>query len=142
MQLRDLGEFGLIDRIERAARRLGAPRSVVIGIGDDAAVLRPGPREDVVVTTDALIENVHFRWRSDGPGIVGRRALVACLSDLAAMGARPLGFTWGLAAPPATPVRRLDGLLAGMLREAREHGCPLVGGNVSVGRETSLAPLP
>ena len=56
MQLRDLGEFGLIDRIERAARSLGDARGVVIGIGDDAAVLRALPREDVVVSTDALVE--------------------------------------------------------------------------------------
>jgi thiamine-monophosphate kinase len=138
MQLRDLGEFGLIDRIERAARRLGAPRAVVIGIGDDAAVLRARPREDVVVSTDALFEGVHFRWRTESPRTVGRRALVAALSDLAAMGARPLGFLCAMAAPATLPVATLDGLLAGLLREARDHGSPLVGGNLSRAGETSL----
>ncbi len=138
MQLRDLGEFGLIDRIERAARRLGPSRGVVLGIGDDAAVLRAGPREDLVVTTDALVEDVHFRWSSDSPRIVGRRALVASLSDLAAMGARPLGFTCALVVPPTLSLRTLDGVLNGLLREAQTHSCPLVGGNLSRGRETSL----
>jgi thiamine-monophosphate kinase len=139
LRLRDLGEFSLIDRILRAAARLPSPASVVIGPGDDAAVLRPAPGEDVVVTTDALVEDVHFRWRTDAPRAVGRRALVANLSDLAAMGARPLGFVVALAAPPALPVRRIDGLVAGLLAEAAAHGCPLVGGNVSAARETSLA---
>ncbi|MEE8475720.1 MAG: thiamine-phosphate kinase [Myxococcota bacterium] len=153
MQLRDLGEFGLIDRIERASRRLGPSRGgassgvassgvassgVVLGIGDDAAILRAGPREDLVVTTDALVEDVHFRWSSESPRIVGRRALVASLSDLAAMGARPLGFTCALVAPPDLPLATFDGLVGGLLREARTHGCPLVGGNLSRGRETSL----
>jgi thiamine-monophosphate kinase len=138
-RLRDLGEFSLIDRILRAAAKLPSPASVVVGPGDDAAVLRPAPGEDVVVTTDAMVEGVHFRWRTDAPRAVGRRALVANLSDLAAMGARPLGFVVALAAPPNLPVRSVDGLVAGLLREAAAHGCPLVGGNLSAARETSLA---
>jgi thiamine-monophosphate kinase len=138
LRLRDLGEFSLIARILRAAGHLPSPASVVVGPGDDAAVLRPAPGEDVVVTTDAIVEGVHFRWHSDAPHAVGRRALVANLSDLAAMGARPLGFVLALAAPPALPVRRVDGLVAGLLREAAAHGCPLVGGNLSAARETSL----
>jgi thiamine-monophosphate kinase len=138
MRLGDLGEFGLIARIERAAAKLPRSRGVVLGIGDDAAVLRPRPGEDLVVTTDSLVENVHFRWRTQSARSVGRRALVANLSDLAAMGARPLGFTVALVAPPELAVRSLDGLVAGLLHEAREHACPLVGGNVSRGGETSL----
>ena len=138
MRLGDLGEFGLIDRIERVARRVAEPRSVVIGIGDDAAVLRPRAGEDVVVSTDALVESVHFRFENQSCRNIGRRALVANLSDLAAMGARPLGFTLALAAPAALPLRRVDGLLAGLLIEAAEYACPLVGGNVSAARETSL----
>ena len=138
MQLADLGEFGLIERIERAAQRLGKPRAVAIGIGDDAAVLRPRPGEDVVLSTDAMVEGVHFRWTTESARNVGRRALVANLSDLAAMGARPLGFTLALAAPARLPVRNVDGVLAGLLHEASAHGCALVGGNVSAARETSI----
>ncbi|HXV36063.1 MAG TPA: thiamine-phosphate kinase, partial [Myxococcota bacterium] len=140
MQLRDLGEFGLIARIERAARAAGAVRSrgVVLGIGDDAAILRARPGEDWVVTTDAMVEGVHFRWETQSAHCIGRRALVANLSDLAAMGARPLGFALALALPPGLALRRIDGLIAGMLAEAVRHRCPLIGGNVTRARQTSL----
>ena len=139
MKLRDLGEFGLIERIERAARRSRvSTRGLVVGIGDDAAVLRPPAGEDWVVTTDALVEGTHFRWTNQSARSIGRRALVANLSDLAAMGARPLGFVFALAAPPSLEVRTFDGLLAGLLREAEAHGCPLIGGNVSRARQTSI----
>jgi thiamine-monophosphate kinase len=139
VRLSDLGEFGVIDRIARAAERAGSGRDVVLGIGDDAALLRPRPGEDVVVTTDAFVEDVHFRWRSEAPRTVGRRALVANLSDLAAMGARPLGFTFALAAPGTLAVRHLDGVVAGLLHEGSAHSAPLVGGNVTRARETSLS---
>jgi thiamine-monophosphate kinase len=139
VKLRDLGEFGLIERIERAASRSRAgARGVVVGIGDDAAVLRPPAGEDWVVTTDALVEGTHFRWSNQSARCIGRRALVANLSDLAAMGARPLGFVFALAAPPSLEIRTLDGLLAGLLEEAETHGCPLVGGNLSRARQTSI----
>jgi thiamine-monophosphate kinase len=138
VELRDVGEFGLIARIERAARRLPRARGVVLGIGDDAAVLRPRAGEDVVLTTDSLVQDVHFRLRDESPRTLGRRALVANLSDLAAMGARPLGFTVALVAPARLPLPVLDGLLAGLLREAAAHACPLVGGNLAEGRELSL----
>lgn len=138
MQLRDLGERGLISRIERAARKVSG-RSVVLGIGDDAALLRLRPGEDVVVSTDACVENVHFRLSNDSPRTIGRRALVANLSDLAAMGARPTGCLLALGAPGDLPVRFVDGLLGGLLQEAARHGCPLVGGNCSQAGEVSLA---
>jgi thiamine-monophosphate kinase len=144
VKLRDLGEFSLIERIERAVSRsrvasqIRSPRGLVVGIGDDGAVLRPPAGEDWVVTTDALVEGVHFRWATQSARNVGRRALVANLSDLAAMGARPLGFVFALAAPPDLAVRTLDGLLAGLLEEAETHGCPLIGGNLSRARQTSV----
>jgi thiamine-monophosphate kinase len=138
MELRDLGEFGLISRIARAAAKQSAQRGVVLGIGDDAAVLRPRPGEDVVVTTDALVESVHFRWETQSARAVGRRSLVSSLSDLAAMGARPLGFVVALAAPPRLPIQRFDGLFAGLLHEANTHACPLVGGNLARARQTSI----
>jgi thiamine-monophosphate kinase len=153
VKLRDLGEFALIERIERAASRsraagrtraagraraAGRTRGLVVGIGDDGAVLRPPAGEDWVVTTDALVEGVHFRWSTQSARCVGRRALVANLSDLAAMGARPLGFVLALAAPPGLEIRAFDGLLAGLLEEAEAHGCPLIGGNLSRARQTSV----
>ena len=137
MRLRDLGEFELIARIERAARRVPRGR-VALGIGDDAALLPARAGEDWVVSTDARVEDVHFRWRTETPRTVGRTALAAALSDLAAMGARPRGFTWSLAAPEDLPLASFDGLLRGLLDEARRYACPLVGGNLTRARETSL----
>lgn len=145
MELRDKGEFELIARIERlASARMERVTSrqgpgVSLGIGDDAALLRLRPGEEVVVSTDAFVEDVHFRWRNEAPGHVGRRAAAACLSDLAAMGARPLGCTLGLAAPGSLPLRRFDALIRGLVDEAARHGAPLVGGNLSRARETSLS---
>jgi thiamine-monophosphate kinase len=137
LQLRDLGEFALIERIARAARR--APRGrVALGIGDDAALLPALPGELWVVSTDARVEGVHFRWRTESPRTVGATALAAALSDLAAMGARPRGFTCALAAPGDLSLDAFDGLLRGLLHTARRHDCPLVGGNLTRARETSL----
>lgn len=136
--LGELGEFGLIDRIAALAHGGRSP-ALVLGIGDDAALLRLRSNEDVAVTTDSLVEGVHFDLAGESPGNVGRRALLANLSDLAAMGARPLGFTLAFAAPPALPVAIAVGLLRGMLAVAVGEGCPLVGGNVTRAREVSLA---
>jgi thiamine-monophosphate kinase len=137
VELRELGELGLIERIRRAAARRTAG-AVVLGIGDDAALLRLRAGEDLVASTDAHVEGVHFRFRNESARSVGRRALVANLSDLAAMGARPLGFLWALAAPARLDVRVVDALMRGLLDEAERGACPLVGGNCSAAREVSL----
>lgn len=133
----DVGEFGLIERI---SRWIGAelPAGVVVGPGDDAAVLRPPRGCDLVVSTDSLVEGVHFRFATQSPRRVGRRALIANLSDLAAMGAAPLGCVAALCAPGSLPLATARGLVWGMLDEARTHACPLVGGNLAAARETSI----
>jgi thiamine-monophosphate kinase len=138
--LRDVGEFGLIERIARMARgsSLRAP-GVVLGIGDDAALLRARADEDVVVTTDSLVQRVHFDFAAETPRVAGRRALAANLSDLAAMGARPLGFVVALSAPETTPLAHALGLARGMLDFAARFECPLAGGNVARGSEITLA---
>ena len=138
MELRELGEFGLIERIARAAARRASGRNVVLGIGDDAALLRAPAGRSLVVSTDAFFEGVHFRLRNESPRTVGRRALAASLSDLAAMGASPRACLLSLAAPPAQSVRSIDAVVAGLLEESARHACPLVGGNTSRARELSL----
>lgn len=141
MRLRDVGEFGLIERIERALQRAGSAsgHSVVLGIGDDAAVLRLRAGEDVVVSTDALVEGVHFRWEHESAPSIGRRAMAAALSDLAAMGARPLGVVIAMAAPPSLELARIDGLVRGLAMAAHRWEAPLVGGNVARSPGCSLA---
>jgi thiamine-monophosphate kinase len=133
VDLRELGEFGLIGALRRRAGRAGP--AWALGIGDDAALLRPRPGCEAALTVDALIEDVHFRWRTTDARSLGRKALRVNLSDLGAMGARPLGFLLALGVPPDVAPARLGGFLAGLLAEARRAGCPLVGG------DTVRAPL-
>ena len=133
-----MGEFGLIARIERAVDRAGGS-AVRLGIGDDAALLRLRSGEELAVSTDAFVEGVHFRYANESPRTIGRRAIAASLSDLAAMGARPVGCVVALAAPPSLPLARFDGLAAGMAREAAHHGAPLCGGNLTRARQTAIS---
>jgi thiamine-monophosphate kinase len=127
-----LGEFASIDAFVREFPRTASPR----GPGDDCAVL-PAFRGRLCVTTDAVVEGVHFR-RVDGPlEDVGYKALAVNLSDLAAMGARPRFFLCALAAPSLSlPETRALG--RGMALLARRFGVALLGGNVSRARELSL----
>lgn len=139
MELGDLGEFALIERIKRAtARRGGSGPAVVLGMGDDAALLRLRREEVLAVSTDAAVADVHFRMHIETPASIGLRGLAAALSDLAAMGARPLGVVIALAAPPTTPVSWVDKWLAGLLRGAERWGAPLVGGNLTRARELAF----
>jgi thiamine-monophosphate kinase len=135
--LADLGESALIRRI---ARRAGHPagRPWALGIGDDAAILRPSAHDELVVSTDATVEGVHFLFERESPRTIGRRALAVNLSDLAAMGARPVGTLLSLCAPPGMSLATFDGLVGGFVNEARRHACPLVGGNLSKAENCSL----
>jgi thiamine-monophosphate kinase len=138
--LAEVGELALIERIRKLVRAQGgAKRHIAIGIGDDAAVLRMTPGEQLVVSSDARVEDVHFRWNTESARDIGRRAALAALSDLAAMGARPLGLTCALAAPAEFALERFDALLRGIAEEGAAQGAPLVGGNLTRARETSLA---
>ena len=127
MDLSKLGEFGLIEMIRRRARF--DRRVWRLGIGDDAAVLRARPREELVFTTDALVEDVHFRWRTTDARALGEKALAVNLSDVGAMGAKALGCLLTLGVPEDVAPARLEGFLDGLLRCARASHCPLVGGD-------------
>jgi thiamine-monophosphate kinase len=102
---------------------------VVVGIGDDAAVVEVGPL--VLVTADSLVEGVHFRREWSAPRLLGRKALSVNLSDLAAMTGIPRHATVSLCLPPETKMGFLDGLYDGLLERAAETGVNLVGGNLS-----------
>jgi len=135
--LADLGESALIRRI---AKRAGHPSDRIwpLGIGDDAAILRTRSDEELVLSTDCQVEDVHFRFDREGPRTIGRRALAVNLSDLAAMGAAPVGALLSLCAPPDMKVSVFDGLVAGFVDEADAFECPLVGGNLSSSEKCSL----
>jgi len=124
----DLGELALVERITAA---LPTPGWVVVGPGDDAAVVEVVPRTLEVLTTDAVVDGVHVDSAFTPPGAIGHRALAVNLSDLAAMGARPRSALLSLILPAAFEVTALDGLLAGMVRLATRAGITIVGGNVT-----------
>jgi thiamine-monophosphate kinase len=102
-----------------------------VGVGDDAAVVRPREGVEWVLTTDAFLENVHFLLRVHPPEAVGYKALARATSDVAAMGARPLYFLLSLALPAACTGKWYDGFLEGMALAARTFGLTLAGGDTT-----------
>ena len=125
----ELAEHALIERIRRRAAVPSA--SVVVGIGDDAAVVEPERGSLTVMTTDALVEAVHFDRRYCPLDTVGQKALAVNLSDLAAMGATPHHALLSLALPPALPLSELDALLDGLVAVATQYRTAIVGGNIT-----------
>jgi thiamine-monophosphate kinase len=123
-----LGERALIERLRA---RITLPASVVIGPGDDAAVIAPARGELDVLTVDALVDGVHFDRRFVPARAIGHRALAVNLSDLAAMGAEPRAALLSLALPPHVSVDDFDELLGGFLDEADRHRTALIGGNIT-----------
>ena len=122
------GEFDLIAHIRA---RVGQRADVVLGIGDDAALLQPPAGRQLVVTADTLNAGVHFP-ESTAPHDIGWKALAVNLSDLAAMGAEPAWCMLSLSLPTSDPAW-LDGFLDGFLGLAQSHGIALVGGDTTRG---------
>src|SRR5574337_557559 len=123
-----LGEFGLIGLIRQRIRHRSP--GTILGIGDDAAVLAPQGEGELLVTTDMLLEGVHFQRRWGRPRDLGRKALAVNVSDIAAMGGHPLYALLGLAIPPEGPtLGELKALFLGMEEEAAIYGVTLVGGD-------------
>ena len=135
-RLRDLGEHAWLTRLARRLARGGADRRVLVGPGDDAAVVAAARR--TCLTTDALVEGVHFRRAWTTPTALGRRAFAVNASDLAAMGARPRFALLAVEVNPAWPVADLDALVDGFAAAARRAGARLVGGNLTAGRGLAL----
>jgi thiamine-monophosphate kinase len=125
----EVGERALIERIQ--ARIPQAPSWVVIGIGDDAAVVEPERNALEVITTDALVEGVHFDRAFVSAADVGHKALAVNLSDLAAMGAAPRVALLSLMLPAALAVADVDSLVDAMLALAERSRISLVGGNIT-----------
>jgi thiamine-monophosphate kinase len=117
------GEDSLIARFFAPIAGEGA-----LSLKDDAARLTPEPGHDLVLTTDALVERVHF-LPEDAPGSVARKALGVNISDLAAKGAEPAGFLLSLALPDGWTEGWLADFAAGLGEASRDFGCPLLGGD-------------
>jgi len=125
------GEWGLTEHIRRLAGvRRGS--GVALGIGDDCAVVRPrGAAEDLLLTTDLLIEGVHFRRDTHKPEDAGWKALARGLSDIAAMGGEPRFCLVSLAAAEWTDARWIEGFYRGLLALARREGALPAGGDLA-----------
>ena len=125
-----LGEFDLIARyFQRPGHRLA--QRVVLGIGDDCALLQPAQGQQLAVSSDMLVEGRHFFSDVD-PMALGHKALAVNLSDLAACGAAPLAFSLALALPTADATW-LGGFTKGLFALADAHGCDLIGGDTTRG---------
>ena len=106
---------------------------VLMGVGDDCAVFDPALQSRLVVSTDVLVEGIHFRRRWMHPYFLGRKALLVNLSDLAAMGAMPSACLLTLTLPPDLTGGFFRSFMEGFLEEVRRWGTPLVGGDLSRG---------
>jgi thiamine-monophosphate kinase len=122
----DVGERGLLKHLRS---RIPAGPGVLVGIGDDAAAVETGAL--TLVTTDVLVEGVHFRREWGAANLIGRKALTVNLSDIAAMAGVPRYAVVSLCLPADTTIEFLDGIYDGLLERAAEAGVSVVGGNVS-----------
>lgn len=131
MRLADLGETALIGRIRRRLALHAAPDpAVLLGIGDDAALLAP-PQAPIVATTDMLVEGVHFLLANMAPRDLGHKALAVNLSDIAAMGGRPRFALVSLALPGSLPVDFVEAFYEGLGALAAATGTSVVGGDTT-----------
>ncbi|WP_375489791.1 thiamine-phosphate kinase [uncultured Jatrophihabitans sp.] len=123
----DVGEFGLIARVTQG---LAPSPGTLLGPGDDAAVVA-APDGRVVVSTDTLLENRHFRRDWSSAEDVGHKAAARAFSDIAAMGARPTALVVALAAPGDLELTWIDGLMSGLRAECAQAEGAIVGGDVT-----------
>ena len=127
MKIRDLGEFGLIDLL---SRRIPAPSARVLkGIGDDTAVLKPDQGKLILMTTDMLVEDIHFSLLYTPFRSVGWKALAVNVSDIAAMGGLPTAATVSIGIPPRLAAGDAEEIYLGLGECAEEYGVDIVGGD-------------
>jgi thiamine-monophosphate kinase len=125
-----MNELEAVERIRRLAAGARG-KGVKLGIGDDCAIYQsPGSSEDLLLTTDMVIEDVHFRASTHPPDAVGWLALARALSDIAAMGGTPRFVLVSLALAGWTDRRWMDGFYRGLLRLARRESATLAGGDL------------
>src|ERR1041384_6715595 len=123
-------EFDFIDALRQRAGAAG--QSLVAGIGDDAAVLRSTAGKETVITADLLVEDIDFRRTTTPPYLLGHKAVAVSLSDIAAMGARPLWSMVSIGVPEDVwETDFVERLYDGLLDLANRYGVQLVGGDTS-----------
>ncbi len=133
MSLKEIGEFGFIKKISRGC--LIRPDNIIKAIGDDAAAFMTAPDQLTLITTDLLVERIHFLREAISGFDLGYKSLAVNLSDIAAMGGVPMYAVVSLALPPDTEVADVRALYQGMIELAQRFGVAIVGG------DTCRAPL-
>lgn len=128
------GEFALIDLIKRRPK----DRRVVVGIGDDTAVLEYDGKRFMLWTVDMQVEGDHFNTRWSTPRQIGRKAMEVNVSDIAAMGGLPKYALVSISLPEETQVEFVDELYRGMRDACRAYGFEIVGGNTTHGVKTVI----
>ncbi|HET9869830.1 MAG TPA: thiamine-phosphate kinase, partial [bacterium] len=122
-----LGEFGFIEKIRDQVRSKSP--SVVLGIGDDAAILKPSPGHEMVFTTDMLVEGRHFDLKTITPWQLGAKSMAVNVSDCAAMGAKPTAAVVSLGVPGHFEVASLEAFYDGLKGWGAQFGVSVVGGD-------------
>ncbi|MDA8082798.1 MAG: thiamine-phosphate kinase [Nitrospiraceae bacterium] len=139
MRLADTGELQLLERLKRRFRALsGGKPGLVVGIGDDAAVIRPGRRQ-MLLTTDMMVEDIHFDLRWTTPFQLGYKLVSRNVSDICAMGGSPEYLLLNYAAPAKTDLGHFDRFLDGLACAVEAYGISLIGGDMSVSVKTVLS---
>jgi thiamine-monophosphate kinase len=131
MALRSIGEFGLIEALARQVR--SDDENVTLGIGDDAAVLRPASSRELLATCDAMVEGVHFFRDRQSGWVLGERIAAVNLSDISAMGGRPRWALSSIVLPGDVGAQWLGEVYQGLRAGLSRHGAQIVGGNTSSG---------
>jgi len=133
--LENMGEFALIESVFKAGAiamaQINPENTPALGIGDDCALLKPKEGELIAITSDMLVSGRHFFADAD-PFRLGKKSLAVNLSDLAAMGANPLGFTLSLAFPNMDEAW-IKAFARGLFAKANQFNCPLIGGDTCAG---------
>ncbi|MBF0379827.1 MAG: thiamine-phosphate kinase [Magnetococcales bacterium] len=123
-----IGEFGLIQ--SHFAPLCSSKKDIKVGIGDDGTVLSLAPELELVVSTDTLVENIHFS-SSDNPYTLAKKSLRVNLSDLAAMGATPSWYLLNIATPPTTPIAWIKEFACGLKDDGERYAITLTGGDTT-----------
>lgn len=131
MQIKDIGEFGLIKRFQR---KISLDSSVIKGSGDDCAVLKFNQDKYLLFSCDMIVEGVDFT-KKDEPSLIGRKALAVSISDIAACAGTPLHAVVSMGLSKNTSLKFIDEFSKGLFDLARKFHINIVGGDISKAKE-------
>lgn len=134
MNIRELGEFGFIDILRKMCKK----KEGVLGIGDDCAIIK-GEKKDFLLTTDVLVEDVHFVKSLNPPHKLGRKCMAVNVSDIAAMGGMPLYALVSMCIPKNIEQNYLQCIVEGIIEEAEKFSIHIIGGDTSCSEKLMIS---